>query len=105
MISAHRTHRHFNIEKTLLVTDKERDRLRAAMRNGKLIELPRRPRFRGWAIRLNDRIEHWMDTVDWRKWDIWAGNVCGFFLTGFILYFLFIVADAMVRRMAERMAH
>lgn len=60
------------------------------------------PSFRGWVVRLNDRIERWMDSVDWRRIDIWLGNVGGFFLTGFSLYLLFIVLNAWLSGAIER---
>jgi hypothetical protein len=52
------------------------------------------PQYRSWAVRLNDRIERWMDSVDWHKWDMRLGTVGGFAMTGFVLYMLFHIADA-----------
>ena len=50
--------------------------------------------FRAWAIRLNDRIECWLDRTDWPRIDIWLGNVGGFVLTGVVLYFGYVLVDA-----------
>jgi hypothetical protein len=111
MITASRTHRHFNVDKYLdqqlaqAGTDKAKwekilghpvisvseptdEQIRQLV-----CELDR-SRFRRWAIRLNARIERWMDSVDWKRLDIWIGTISGFALTGFILYMAYIVTDA-----------
>jgi len=104
MITAHRTHRHFNIDRYLaeqLAQQSEEKRQEAYPANGKDFNPLRAKRsspsaqdFRGWAVRLNARIERWMDAHDWSRLEIWIGNLSGVFLTGFILYMAYVVTDA-----------
>jgi hypothetical protein len=61
------------------------------------------PRFRDWAVRLNDRIERWMESVDWRKWDIRFEKACSAGLAIIVLYLCIIVADAFVSGAVERL--
>jgi hypothetical protein len=49
---------------------------------------------RGWAIRLNERCERWMDTIPWRRLDVLASQVCTITLTGFVIWLLLDVFDA-----------
>jgi hypothetical protein len=49
---------------------------------------------RGWPVRLNDRIERWMDTLDWRRVEIVLGNLGGVLLTGTSLYLIYHLVDA-----------
>jgi hypothetical protein len=95
--------RTFNVDAYLdqqLAQQAEAKRLEAAPRAFDFTTEPEF-HFRGWAIRLNDwierseaRIERWLDSVDWRRIDIWLGNTCGFALTGVVLYLVFIVVNA-----------
>jgi hypothetical protein len=94
MISANLTHRHFNIDRGQPITEEEKKRLIAAG----LHELS----YRGWAVRLNDRIERWMDSVDWMRIDIWLGTVGGVLLVGVSLYLIYIVAEAWLSGAIER---
>jgi hypothetical protein len=50
--------------------------------------------FRSWAIRLNARIEGWMDRVDWPHIDMILGTIGGFAITGVVCWFLWVCADA-----------
>lgn len=121
MISAHRSHRHFNIPRTFDV-DKYLDEQLAAQAEEKRqseweqfhgqpwisVDDPKpeqqrqmsqqleslETRFRGWAVRLNARIERRMDSVDWKQIDMRLGTIGGFALTGFIVYMAWTLADA-----------
>jgi hypothetical protein len=96
MITAHRTHRHFNIDR-YLEENKDAAPSNATRFAGLQTEPTPMIRFRGWAIRLNGRIERWMNTLDldyWKRTDCWLGTLSGMFLTGFVLYMAWIVADA-----------
>jgi hypothetical protein len=56
-----------------------------------------RSRFRGWAIRLNYRIEDLMERFDWRKLDRVLSNICAITFTGAVLWLLYVLADAWMR--------
>jgi len=50
--------------------------------------------FRPWAVRLNDRIERWLDRVDWVAIELRLEKLGGVLLTGVAVYFLFVVLNA-----------
>jgi hypothetical protein len=116
MISASRTHRHFNVDKYLdeqlatspdngkdyypvsrSMTISEGDRVMhvsASAEQLRQISDPRKRRFRDWAVRFNDRIECWMERVNWKSIDAFVSKVFGVALTGVALYLIFVVLNA-----------
>ena len=113
MITAHRTHRHFNIDKYLdehktsgpsrhLVMSEGNRTMHVSgltseqQRSVRSYVAPQ-SRFRDWAIRLNGRIERWMESIDFVRVDVWIGTVGGIAITGAFLYFAYVLVDALVR--------
>jgi hypothetical protein len=109
MITAHRTYRHFNLPcrsfdvdaylNQQLALQAEERRLNALEANplARPSDLTPLSGFRGWTIRLNERIERWMDRTDFKAIEL---KVERLFLplafTGIALYLLVKVADAVV---------
>ena len=60
--------------------------------------------FRNWALSLNDRIEDWLDSVDWYRVDRICGTVGGCLFIGAVFYFLYILAVAHLAGAFERTA-
>lgn len=55
------------------------------------------PKYRGWAIRLDAWCTRQIDRVDWPAIDIWLGTIGGFALTGVVVWFLYVLADAWIQ--------
>lgn len=58
---------------------------------------PQRPGFREWAIRANNRIEAAMDQTDWKGIELMLEKkILPVLGCGVVLYFLFVLADAIL---------
>jgi hypothetical protein len=109
MITAHRNTRHFNLpisrrsfnvdaylnqQLALQAEERRLNALESATDPALPIEVSR---FRNWAVRLNNRIESWLDRTDFRAIELKVERIfLPLAFTGIALYLLVNVADAFV---------